>query len=259
MKNRNISLLLLTLLTFIGTSCQKEEDLPPALTFDKEANMTIADLSSLYTVNNSSAYSEIPDGTIICGTVTSSDEEQNCYKFLTIQDETGGIMVVMKNTSLYERYPVGTKLYVECGNMVIGHKYKNKQIALLEDGEMVGIPKGDEELYLFTDGKVGEEPTPRIITSRNQIDNSYFNCLVRVENCRIQNGGVDTYASDSMPTSRYMMLNDSTTLILRTSNRALFASELLPTGRCNLTGILVNSNSSPQLYIRSLADVSPHQ
>jgi hypothetical protein len=37
--------------------------------------------------------------------------------------------------------------------MVIGHKYRNKQIALLDDGAMAGIPKADESLYLFTDGK----------------------------------------------------------------------------------------------------------
>ena len=37
--------------------------------------------------------------------------------------------------------------------------------------------------------------------------------------------------------------------------RASFAGELLPTGRCNLKGILVNSSSGPLLYLRSLEDV----
>ena len=32
-------------------------------------------------------------------------------------------------------------------------------------------------------------------------------------------------------------------------------AELLPTGRCNLKGILVNSSSGPLLYLRSLEDV----
>lgn len=55
--------------------------------------------------------------------------------------------------------------------------------------------------------------------------------------------------------ARYMMLEDSTYLTLRTAARATFAGELLPAGRCNLKGILVNSNSGPQLYLRSLEDV----
>lgn len=238
-------------------ACHKEEDFPPALTLDKEANMTIAELLSLYEINNSVSYSQIPEGTVICGTVTSSDKEQNCYKYLTLQDETGGIMVVMKNTELFERYPVGAKAFVECGNMVIGHKYRNKQLALLDDGAMVGIPKADEGLYLFTDGKAGPEPAPWVITSRNQIDSTYFNRLVRVEGVRMQNGGVDTYCPDTVTTycSRYMMLEDSTYLTLRTSARATFAGELLPAGRCNLKGILVNSSSGPLLYLRSLEDV----
>lgn len=249
------------IITFVLFSCHKEEDIPPALTLDKEANMTIAELLSLYEINNSVSYSQIPEGTVICGTVTSSDKEQNCYKYLTLQDETGGIMVVMKNTELFERYPVGAKVFVECGNMVIGHKYRNKQLALLDDGAMVGIPKADEGLYLFTDGKAGPEPAPWVITSRNQIDSTYFNRLVRVEGVRMQNGGVDTYCPDTVTTycSRYMMLEDSTYLTLRTSARATFAGELLPSGRCNLKGILVNSSSGPQLYLRSLADVRSQQ
>jgi len=238
-------------------ACHKEEDFPPALTLDKEANMTIAELLSLYEINNSVSYSQIPEGTVICGTVTSSDKEQNCYKYLTIQDETGAIMIVMKNTELYDKYPVGAKVFVECGDMVIGHKYRNKQIALLDDGAMAGIPKADEGLYLFTDGKAGPEPAPWVITSRNQIDSTYFNRLVRVEGVRMQNGGLDTYCPDTVTTycSRYMMLEDSTYLTLRTSARATFAGELLPAGRCNLKGILVNSSSGPLLYLRSLEDV----
>lgn len=254
MKNAPINLIILVLMIF-SVACQKDEDIPPALTLDKEANLTIAELQALYTVNNTTSYSEIPNGTVICGKITSSDEQQNCYKYLTLQDETGGIMVVMKSTELYERYPIGAEVFVDCSDMVIGHKYKNKQLALLSDGAMVGISKSDEGLYLFTDGKAGSEPEPRVITSKNQIDDSYYNCLVRVEGCRIQNGGVDTYSTDTATTSRYMMLADSTYMVLRTNYRATFASELLPAGRCNLTGILINSNNGPQLWLRSLDDV----
>lgn len=255
----NIKILYLSVILAIlcVASCQREEDVPPALTIDKEANMTIAELLSLYTVNNNTIYSEIPDGTVICGIVTSCDKERNCYRYLTLQDETGGIMIMMKNPELYKQYPVGAKVFVECGDMVIGHKYKNKQMALLDNGAMTGIPKADESLYLFTDGRAGFEPEPRIITSLNHIDSTYFNCLVRVKGCSMQNGGVDTYCPDSVTTyaSRYMILEDSTRLPLRTNARATFASELLPSGRCNMKGILVNSNSGPILYLRSLNDV----
>ena len=45
-----ISILLAIALFF---SCHKEEDIPPSLTLDKEANMTIAELLSLYEINKS--------------------------------------------------------------------------------------------------------------------------------------------------------------------------------------------------------------
>lgn len=244
-------------LLWLAVSCNKPQDVPPPAQNDTEANMTIAELQALYTVSNDIPYQEIPVGTVISGIVTSCDKEKNCYQYLTIQDETGGIMISLRNTELYNKYPVGLPLTVECDGLVIGHKYRNKQIGLAKDGAMTAINKSEEENYLFPDGTVGEEPAPLVITSKNQIDDSYYNRLVRVEGCRIQNGGVDVFCPDSVTTycTRYMLLADSTVMSLRTMSRATFAHELLPAGRCNLKGILVNSSGGPQLYLRSLEDV----
>ena len=239
-------------------SCTKpQEDIPPVLENDEVVTMTIAELLALYTVNNDISYAEIPEGTVISGVVASSDKEKNCYQYLTIQDETGGIMISLRNTELYAKYPVGLPIKVKCDGLYIGHKYRNKQIAKVQDGAMTAINKSEEENYLFPDGTVGDEPTPLVITSKNQINDSYYNRLVRVEGCRLQNGGIDVFCPDSVTTycTRYMLLADSTVMSLRTMSRATFAHELLPAGRCNLKGILVNSSSGPQLYLRSLEDV----
>ena len=244
-------------LLWLAVSCNKPQDVPPPAQNDTETNMTIAELQALYTVNNDIPYQEIPMGTVISGVVTSCDKEKNCYQYLTIQDETGGIMISLRNTELYNKYPVGLSLTVECDGLVIGHKYRNKQIGVEKDGAMTAINKSDEENYLFPDGTVGEEPAPLVITSKNQIDDSYYNRLVRIEGCRLQNGGVDVFCPDSVTTycTRYMLLADSTVMSLRTMSRASFAHEVLPAGRCNLKGILVNSSGGPQLYLRSLDDV----
>ena len=247
----------LAVLLWLVVSCNKPQDVPPPAQNDTEVNMTIAELQALYTVSNDIPYQEIPMGTVISGIVTSCDKEKNCYQYLTIQDETGGIMISLRNTELYNKYPVGLPLTVECDGLVIGHKYRNKQIGLAKDGVMTAINKSEEENYLFPDGMVGEEPALLVITSKNQIDDSYYNRLVRVEGCRLQNGGVDVFCPDSVTTycTRYMLLADSTVMSLRTMSRATFAHELLPAGRCNLKGILVNSSGGPQLYLRSLDDV----
>ena len=250
-------MLVLAGLLWLAVSCNKPQDVPPPAQNDTETNMTIAELQALYTVSNDIPYQEIPMGTVISGVVTSCDKEKNCYQYLTIQDETGGIMISLRNTELYNKYPVGLSLTVECDGLVIGHKYRNKQIGVEKDGAMTAINKSDEENYLFPDGTVGEEPAPLVITSKNQIDDSYYNRLVRIEGCRLQNGGVDVFCPDSVTTycTRYMLLADSTVMSLRTMSRASFAHEVLPAGRCNLKGILVNSSGGPQLYLRSLDDV----
>jgi len=251
------TILVLAGLLWLAVSCNKPQDVPPPAQNDTEVNMNIAELQALYTVSNDIPYQEIPMGTVISGVVTSCDKEKNCYQYLTIQDETGGIMISLRNMELYNKYPVGLSLTVECDGLVIGHKYRNKQIGVEKDGVMTAINKSDEENYLFPDGTVGEEPAPLVITSKNQIDDSYYNRLVRIEGCRMQNGGVDVFCPDSVTTycTRYMLLADSTVMSLRTMSRASFAHELLPAGRCNLKGILVNSSSGPQLYLRSLEDV----
>ena len=250
-------MLVLAGLLWLAVSCNKPQDVPPPAQNDTETNMTIAELQALYTVSNDIPYQEIPMGTVISGVVTSCDKEKNCYQYLTIQDETGGIMISLRNTELYNKYPVGLSLTVECDGLVIGHKYRNKQIGLAKDGAMTAINKSEEENYLFPDGTVGEEPAPLVITSKNQIDDSYYNRLVRIEGCRLQNGGVDVFCPDSVTTycTRYMLLADSTVMSLRTMSRASFAHEVLPAGRCNLKGILVNSSGGPQLYLRSLEDI----
>jgi len=251
------TILVLAGLLWLAVSCNKPQDVPPPAQNDTETNMTIAELQALYTVSNDIPYQEIPMGTVISGVVTSCDKEKNCYQYLTIQDETGGIMISLRNTELYNKYPVGLSLTVECDGLVIGHKYRNKQIGVEKDGVMTAINKSDEENYLFPDGTVGEEPAPLVITSKNQIEDSYYNRLVRIEGCRLQNGGVDVFCPDSVTTycTRYMLLADNTVMSLRTMSRASFAHEVLPAGRCNLKGILVNSSGGPQLYLRSLDDV----
>ncbi len=106
----NIKILVVAVLLLLASaSCNKELDNAPFITFDGSANMTIAELLALHTVGNVDSYDSIPDGTIICGIITSSDAAGNCYKFITIQDETGGIQIVSGLTVLCRAFQVRKK------------------------------------------------------------------------------------------------------------------------------------------------------
>ena len=98
---KNHIVIILGLLLFAASCNKPQEDIPPIIENDDVVTMTIAELQALYTVSNDISYQEIPLGTVISGIVTSSDKEQNCYQYLTIQDETSGIMICLRNTELY--------------------------------------------------------------------------------------------------------------------------------------------------------------
>ena len=243
------------LLVMVGVSCNKELDEAPVLRYTGEANMTIEELLSLHQVGSTDSYSVIPEGTIITGIVTSSDQEGNCYKYLTIQDETGAIMIKVDNTHLYPKYSIGQRIYVECRDMVIGDYRKNKQLGFWVDGSMAGIPSSREAMYLYRDDVCGAEPEAMVITSKNDIDESMYNRLVKLVGCHFEDGGTANYCDPGANTSRNIVMGDNTQIVLRTSNYAKFANELLPAGEGDIYGILTIYNTTPQLVIRSLADV----
>ena len=64
-----------------------------------------------------------------------------------------------------------------------------------------------------------------------------------------------TYCEPGAATSRNIVMSDNTQIVLRTSNYAKFASTILPSGEGDIYGILTIYNTTPQLIIRSLADV----
>lgn len=241
--------------TFACISCNHELDEAPYLTYDGVANMTIEDLLALHTVGDSDSYSEIPDGTVISGIITSCDKAGNCYKYLTIQDETGAIMIKIDDANLYPKYQIGQRVFVECGDMVIGDYRKNKQLGFWIDGSMAGIASSQEDLYIFRDGLVGPEPDALVITSANDIDESMYNRLVKLENCHFAAGGSSTFCDPGANTSRNIVMADNSVIVLRTSSYADFANTLLPEGDGDIYGILTIYNTTVQLVIRSYDDV----
>lgn len=236
-------------------ACEKELDVAPVMTYDGEATTTIAALKALHTIGSSDSSIPITDSIVISGTIISSDEHGNCYKYITIQDETGGIQIKIDNSSLYPKYQVGQRVFVECAGLDLGDYRKNPQMGWWVDGSMSGISSSKEDLYVHRDGLVAAEPAPIVLTSARDLREEYINCLVKLENCSFENAGRNPYSSPSSSTSENIKFSDGTALVLRTSNYATFASEILPEGNGTIYGILTVYNTTYQITIRSLDDV----
>lgn len=252
---RNIKLFAAAvILVLAGTSCEKEMDVAPVLTYNGQANMTIAELNALHQVGSADSYDPIPEGTVISGIIVSSDQEGNCYKYLTIQDETGGIQIKVDNSSLYPKYQIGQRLFVECKDLVIGDYRKNKQLGFWISGSMSGLATSQEPLYLYRDGIVGKEPAPIVLNSKSEATEEMINRLVILKNCHFATPG-ERYSEADASTSRDIVMSDNSVIVLRTSNYAKFASQPLPNGTGDIVGILTVYNTTLQLTIRSLDDV----
>ena len=236
--------------------CDLEQDVAPSPTFLGYANTTIAELLAMHEIGSEDSYDSIPMGSniVICGYVTTSDEWGNNYKYINIEDETGGIQIKIDNKALYHKYSVGQRVYVKCDGLVLGDYRKLPQLGLWANGQMQPIPNFKTYLYIFPDGSPmgGHNPIEMTsIPSANDIPSTMYNCRVRLIDATFVEGGIATFSEAGAATSREIKMADGSSIVLRTSNYAKFGSEILPTGTGNITGILTRYNNTVQIVINN--------
>ena len=257
--NKHIFVVLFAM-ALLFASCDLEPDVAPMPTFVGEANTTIAELLAMHTIGSEDSYDSIPVGSniIICGYVSTSDEWGNNYKYINIEDETGGIQIKIDNKALYHKYSVGQRVYVKCDGLVLGDYRKLPQLDLWANGSMQPIPSFKAYLYIFPDGSPMGAPNPIVMTSipkANDIPSTMYNRRVVLEGATFVEGGIATFSDLGASTSHDIQMTDGTTITLRTSNYATFASDILPVGTGEITGILTRYNNYVQLVINSPADL----
>ena len=240
--------------------CDLKQDVAPMPTFIGEANTTIAVLLKMHKIGSLDSYDSIPVGsnTVICGYVTTTDEFGNNYKYINIQDETGAIQIKVDNKALYHKYQIGQRIYVKCDGLVLGDYRKLPQLGLWANDQMQPIPNFKTYLYLFPDGTPMGGPNPidmTTIPSANDIPATMYNCLVRLVDATFVEGGLATFSEPGAATSHDIKMADGSTIVLRTSNYAKFANEILPVGTGNITGILTRYNNTVQIVINSPNDL----
>ena len=252
--------ILITAIAAILAGCNLEPDVAPMPSFLGEANTTIAELLAMHQIGSEDSYDSIPVGSniVICGYVTTTDEYGNNYKYINIQDETGAIQIKIDNKALYHKYQIGQRIYVKCDGLVLGDYRKLPQLGLWANGSMQAIPSFKTYLYLFPDGSPREDLEPidmTTIPAANNIPSTMYNCLVRLVGATFVEGGTATFSEPGASTSHDIKMSDGTTITLRTSNYATFASETLPTGTGNITGILTRYNNYVQIVINGLGSL----
>lgn len=227
-----------------------------------EATRTVADIKALHATGTGTQDPISPDSAdfIVKAVVVSSDKGGNCYKYMTLQDETGGIELAVDRTGLYNEYPVGQTVYLNCKSLIVSDYHGKYQVGWRNEGTVGRINQLLLGQYLQKDGLPDlNHPlvaNPIQINSANDLIDEYVNCLVKIDNCRFAaECDNQPLATNDLTMDRRLHVNDAT-ITVRTSNYANFRSTVIHAGQnyC-LYGILSKYNNDYQLTLRTKDDI----
>lgn len=260
---RNISLPLIASLALFA--CERDYDAPlltePEYT-GPAANITISELRT----QNAAATTDVPiiiaQSQILKATITSSDEAGNIYKNIYIQDETGAIGVRVDQSNICTKYPVGQTIYIDLEGLCVSVYGGEQQIAIYDESnnyKTAPIPWEIFQEKAIRDGWGAPENVKPIVlddisTINTNPDNYKFK-LVQFTGVTFQNGGKGIFAPEDAYGEENITDSHGNSIIVRTSNYASFASNKLPEGKGNITGILGRFNGTWQLTLRTANDV----
>lgn len=233
-----------------------------------EANKTIQDIIDVY--DNAQKMDSICSSSetfIVKAVVVSSDEGGNFYKSMVVQDETAAIQIQINKTGLFNYYPVGQTIYIDCRGLVVGNNRGVYQIGWIYQGSVGRIDGDFLDNYFHKDGlPIDISPMITTINSPADLNQANVNKLVTITNCEFAPEAVgQVWASQDYTTNRAVAYvngiatDASSPLVVRTSNYANFINYRVPSGYGNITGILSvyqsGQTSTYQLMLRTKEDV----
>lgn len=227
---------------------------------DIPVNTTIQSLKAYHEV--SGGFDLITQDLVIGGTVIMDDRSGNYYKTIVIQDSTGGIEVKFSNGFLYNRYPVGRKIYIRCKDLMLTDYNNLVQLVggvVYENGQPsdIGITENQERTQIVK-GFLGAAPTPKVV-SVSQLNATMVSTLITLEGMQFTKADTAQTWADAIglnSLNRTAQNCGNATILVRTSGFADFAIEKTPNGKGSITGVLGIFNNDYQLFIRNPNDVA---
>lgn len=203
---------------------------------------------------------------VIEGYVSSTDQSGNIYKTIYIQDDptnpTQGFVLSVDAVSTYSSYPQGAKVYVKLKGLAMGTYGGVKQLGYMDNGTFDRIPEKMVPTSILKSCSAKATITPKVMTLADMktANDQYIGCLVKVQNAEFDAKVLcSTFAPDGYTVDRQINQKIGTTTtsrIVRNSGFASFANQKLPSGNGNFIGILSKYNSTYQLYINNVTDLS---
>jgi hypothetical protein len=194
-------------------------------------------------------------------TIVANDEHDNLYKSISIQDTSGGIIISLDGSSLYQTYPVGTTIRIHLQNLFLTDYRRMLQVVASVDtssGQLVtsGIPVSLFSKYI----KVVKENTnviPMIVSYKN-LGDSLQGRLIKISNVEFSAADTSLTFADKknkIGASRSLKFCSGGTIYLRTSGYADFAGISIPKNNGDIVGVYSVYNYEKQLLLRDTSDI----
>ena len=244
---------------FFSAACLKQTAYAqPVNGNDTDSLISIKALRKLHAMGN---FEPITKSMALEATIVSNDEHDNLYKSISIQDSSGGILLNLDGSSLYQTYPVGTTIRVRLQNLFLTDYRRMLQIVASIDtssGQLLttGIPVPLFSKFI----KVVKENTnvvPMLVSFKNLAD-SLQGRLIKISNVEFSAADTNSTFADKknkIGASRSLKFCTGGTIYLRTSGYADFAGISLPKNNGDIVGIYSVYNYEKQLLLRDTSDI----
>lgn len=277
---KKISIFLSFISVLLFASCMdSDHDIPveenTGTTFELNNVMSIQDLKDKYrSVINSSSMKLIDENIQIKGTVTGNDEGSNIYNEITLQDESGAIVVAVSQSGLYGAFPVGAQLAINLKGLYIGGYGNQAEIGGIYTNARTGATGiGGMDRFLWKGHWMllsrGSESNATELMEEfdySKAANSDYiwqnqGKLMRLSDVTFKDGdGKSVFApktgvtlTNNSANRGFVGMNDSR-IVFRTSTYARFAADTIPQGKTSVIGIFTVYRNTWQILARSRND-----
>lgn len=273
---KNLKYIILVLVCGLFASCMDSDWDAPSSSQAPYGNnqitetnvITIAQLKAKYgSAINSGETARVTENTQIKGRLTGNDISGNLYNEVSLQDETGAIIVCISQGGIYGYLPVGQEILIDLKDLYVGGYGKQAEIGTpyTSSSGSTYVSRMNKFIWqkhfkIISTPDISEITPIDFTTSLNIADNC--GRLVTLKNVTLteadgkavfapNDGSVSLTANCANRAIKEM----GSTVVLRTSTYADFANMVMPKGKVNITGIATRFNNTWQILMRSESDI----
>lgn len=244
--------------------------------FELSNVMSIQDLKESYkSYITGSSMTQIDKDIQVVGIVTGNDEGSNIYNQISLQDESGAIIVAISQGGLYGSLPVGAKIAINLKGLYIGGYgtqaeiggvYTNAKTGATSIGGMDRYTWGDHYMLMSKGSSSDATALMEDFDYSKSANSDYIwknqGKLMRLKDVTFKNGdGKTVFAtndgsvtlSNNCANRGFVGMSDSK-IVFRTSTYAKFAADTIPQGKTSVMGIFTIYRTTWQVLARSRND-----